>query len=118
MLYHKEIGFGKSADSLIGRSFRLQYSGHAKQACLNDRYGVISKPPFNVQVTRDNLIEIETNSFGTPIKFVIRLHYDIRYDIAIVIIPDFDVGTVKSVWLNDRNDTHKTLNASLYSKPN
>lgn len=117
MLYHKELGFGKLADNLYGKSFRLNYSHHSKLAAVNDRYGPIEKPPFNLTITKDNLIEIETNSFGGVVKAVVRLSYDTTRDIALAVIPDFNVATVKSIWANLKNDTHFTLDKSKYNKP-
>ena len=117
MLYHKELGFGKLADNLYGKSFRLNYSGHAKRSCLEDRYGIISKPPFQATITKENLIELETNQFGGPVKAVIRLPYDSKFDVVLAIIPDFNVATVKTLWLNESNDSHFTLDKSKYNKP-
>ncbi len=111
MLYHKDIFLPAIAANLYGRKYRLQYSGHAKQACLNDRYGLIDKPPFNITITKDNLIEIELNENKLINKVVVRVPYDERFDVAVAIIPDFDIATVKTIW---KNDKHFTLNRAAY----
>ena len=113
-LYHSQLGLPKAVEYFFGRKYRLTYSHHAKLSCINDRYGIISKPPFVVEVTRANIIEVETNPAGLITKIVIRIGYDSRFDIAIALLPDFDVATVKSCWLNERNDIHFTLDKNKY----
>jgi hypothetical protein len=112
-LYHSQIGLPKNVEWFFGRSYLLTYSRHAQLSCLNDRYGVIRKPPFQAQVTRENIIEVETQG-NLIIKIVIRVSYDERFDVVIALIPDFDIATVKTIWLNEKNDFHKTLDKSKY----
>lgn len=115
-LYHKEIGLPPIVKNLINRQFKLCYSPHAKHACINDRYGIINKPPFNLILNENNIIEAELNELGGIVKIVVRLPYDVRFDIALAIIPDFDIAIVKTVWLNEKNDGHKTLDKNNYEK--
>jgi hypothetical protein len=118
MLYHKEIGLPQNVQNYFGRSFRLSYSKHAQQACVHDRYGVIMKPPFKINVSPDNLFEVETDDITKNIiKLTIRVRYDDKFDIAIAFIPDYDVGFVKTCWLNCSDDVHKTLKRELYASP-
>ena len=116
MLFHKEIGFPKSAESLYGRKFKLTYSNHAKRSVLDDKHGIIDKPPLNLEITKDNLIELELTG-GLISKAVIRLPYDKTRDVVIAIIPDYNIAIVKTLWFNLTSDIHKTLNKSLYDKP-
>jgi len=111
MLYHKQLGLPQVAASLFGRSFRLNYGHHAKHACLNDRYGLISAPPFVVTVNEFNLIELECDK-NIITKFVIRLPYDAKFDVVLAIQPD---GFVRTIWKNEKSDLHFTLDKSKYS---
>ncbi len=113
-LYHSQIGLPKAAEYFFGRKYRLTYSHHAKLSCVNDRYGIISKPPFVVEVTRENIIEVETTPTNFIVKIVIRIGYDSRFDIALALLVDYDVATVKSCWLNEKTDSHFTLDKSKY----
>lgn len=113
-LYHRELGLPKQTEFLFGKTYKLRYSNHAKQACLNDRYGMIT-PPFTAEITRENLIEVELNGQAI-VKAVIRIPYNDKNDLVIVLMPDFDMAFVKTVWLNDRADNHKTLKTHLYSR--
>ena len=116
MIFHREIGFPKSAESLYGKKFKLVYSIHAKLACINEKYGVLDKPPFEIILNKDNLIEVElTNNLIS--KIVVRLPYDDIKDVALAIIPEDNIGAVKSIWANLKTDKHFTLKKELYNKP-
>jgi len=116
-LYHREIGFPSRVKLLFfGVGYRLDYSRHAKLACVRDRYGVISKPPFTATVTANNLVEVEIEH-GNIVKLVIRVQYDENFDISLALAPDFHMATVKTCWLNRRDDIHETLKRELYKTP-
>ncbi len=110
MLYHKDIGLPDCAKKLYGKSFRLVYSEHAKRACVTDKYGYIMKPPFEVTVTPENLIEVESDLLQVA-KFVIRQKYDSKFDVVLAISADL---VVKTIWLNESNDLHFTLDTKKY----
>jgi hypothetical protein len=114
-LYHKEIFLPMSVSHLFGRKYKLNYSRHAKLACVQERYGVINNPPFELEITKDNLIEVEIEGNVLIHKVVIRLPYDKDKDIALAIIPDGEFATVKSLWANLKTDKHFTLQKELYS---
>ncbi len=115
-LYHSELGLPENTKSYFGRKFKLNYSNHAKQAAISDRYGVISKPPFSIEITKDNIIEVETDENKVIRKLVIRIPYDGQTDLALAIIPDYSQALVKSCWLNKKSDAHSTLRTELYQK--
>jgi hypothetical protein len=117
MLFHKEIGLPKIAETLYGRKFCLTYSRHAQLQAVEDRYGVIDKPPFNLEVTKDNLIELETDKSNSITKVVVRLPYDKTRDVVVAFIPDYDLALVKTIWANLNSDKHFTLRKELYDKP-
>ena len=114
-LYHFELGIPASIlNALVSKTFdKLTYSRHAKLACVSDRYGKIMKPPFSVSLTDKNIIEVEAIN-GSASKVLARLPYNEQYDILVAFFPESKF--VKTVWLNDRNDNHYTLDASKYSK--
>ena len=116
MLYHKEIGLPTSVNAFQGKSYVFRFGRHAIDACHTDRYGII-KPPVRLTLNIKDVIEVETNPYGIPVKFVVRQPYDQLNDIIIVFIPDGDEAFVKTFWLNRKDDTHATLNKAMYQKP-
>jgi hypothetical protein len=113
MLYHKDVFMPSSVKSLEGKTFALRFSRHAMNACLNDRYGQIL-PPRNLTARVSEIIEIETQG-NQIVKFVSRIAYNAQFDLMIVVMPDGFFGFVKTVWLNARTDSHKTLDRSKYA---
>ncbi len=50
-LYHKDIGIREnSLKVFVGRTFTLNYTDHALQAMLTDRYGLPKRMPKTVTV--------------------------------------------------------------------
>lgn len=113
-LYHKNIGFPKTLKIDEHYSLNLNLSFHAKEACFNDRYGRIIVKSC-ISFDRRDIIEIESFDNKTPTKFLIRIKYDNQTDISLAI--QLDSNTIKTVWLNDKNDNHNTLNRNKYDKP-
>ncbi len=112
LLYHTEIGFPSSV-VLPSGVFSLTYSRHAQNASSDDRYGQMVLPDtLNVDVAK--LIEIEVRD-GEVIKGVYRINYDSDLDLIIVLIPH--TSFVKTVWFNEVNDVHSTLQAWKYTTP-
>lgn len=110
-LYHKEIGFPKNM------KFRpvanLIPSGHALREASSDRYGAFTIPSEFDPVSWD-VIEIEVAN-GALHKIVARKQYDATRDIVMAFLVRDRV--IKTVWINERNDAHKTLDRSAYAKP-
>lgn len=58
------------------------------------------------------IVEVETDSENRVVKSLIRTNYNKRQDITIVC----DINCyVRTAWLNDKNDNHKTLNYKNYA---
>lgn len=115
MLYHSEIGFPakfykKWPEKMM---INLYHSSHAVKAANNDRYGKISLPNM-LEVNRSDIFELELDQRGQVIKFCIRKEYNSEYDLCLAISADF---TIKTCWLNSRQDNHKTLDAGKYDRP-
>jgi len=109
-LFHKDIGLPPQAIP-PDRGLRLNYGSHAKQAARDD--GLTRLPaalPATFQV-----IEVEM-LHGAPTKWVVRMaHPDEQYrDLVLVVQRD---GFVRTVWTNDKNDSHKTLKRNIYTHP-
>jgi hypothetical protein len=115
-LYHKDIGFPDNLE--MPRGFHpimsLRYSSHANEEALKDRYGVI-RLPQRVDVRKGTTIEVGVRD-KLVTKMVIRFDYDADKDIVMVINPAD--GFVRTVWFNQKNDQHNTLDRSKYVDPN
>lgn len=110
-LYHRDIGFPKDVRFIVG-ILRLRYSAHALHECDNDRYGAF-EPPATIDVGTGEPVEIEVEC-GVVVKAVYRAQFDDELDVVIVVTPD---GWVKTAWLNQRNDKHRSLDRSKYRRP-
>ena len=61
------------------------------------------------------LYEVETTIHDEVFKAVIRTSYDLDRDISIVFnLSKKNELIVKTAWLNDKRDTHTTLDKSKY----
>ena len=114
-LFHKEVFWPRGKfGALQGRTLSLTYGSHALQASETDRYGAIQAPK-TIVFDEHNAIEMEC--FGKFVKkVVVRQAYNDQYDLILVIFlntTEFFVGTM---WLNDRNDKHVTLNRAKYDR--
>jgi hypothetical protein len=130
-LYHREIGFSQEVEQWLTRvevSYRLEWPRHAMQECVKDKYGPIMRPPMSIAFRPESIFEVEWTPVhfegvrripGRVSKFVVRLPYDGTCDIILSLVPwDWEnLATVKTVWLNRRDDKHSTLRKELYSKP-
>jgi hypothetical protein len=109
-LYHADIRLPHGF-RLPNRVVSLKWTNHATSARKDDRYGFIPAP------TALNLGEcrvIEVGVQGRRVaKVVVRVELDDDNDLVFVLIPG-NVWTVKTVWINERNDSHKTLDRSRY----
>lgn len=113
MLYHVDVFMPKFSFPM--GQFKLRYSQHAIRECNSDRYGIII-PPQNITTSNAKIIEVETNENNKIIKIVYRQYLDTKRDIVIAVDITRQPWTVKTVWVNLRNDNHKTLNTSKYSR--
>jgi hypothetical protein len=107
-LYHAEFGFDMELPDCI---YILRYTKHALTQANNDRYGKI-KLKLTFDTRRATPIEVEIDSTGRISKIVYRVDYSDSHDAIYVIVPYN--SAVKTVWLNEKSDTHPTLDASRY----
>lgn len=109
-LYHVDIRLPEGMKRFTGRA-PLAWSRHADRARRDDRYGEI--PKYRT-ITFDNLDVIEIGMEGDKlVKVLFRGHFSETLDLCIVVMPGLP-WLVKTVWLNEKNDTHKTLDRSKY----
>ena len=108
--YHSQIGFPSNFRRPVG-SFRLSLTRHATQRCAD--WNV--EAPTHVNFRYAQIFEIDM--VGDKVsKIVCRVPYDGQYDLCMAI--GMRGGpTVITLWLNDLNDKHNTLNLSRYDRP-
>lgn len=99
----------------IGRArYTPHYSQHAQEAAKSDRYGLINLP-VSVVFSGSDIIECEVID-NTLNKIIVRVSYDNKNDIILVMLIKSDSLFVKTVWLNSKSDNHRTLkNRSIFS---
>lgn len=111
LLYHHTLGFPKHIE-LPTFGYCLQYGTHAREEALQDRFGEITLPNF-AELYRAQIVEIGVVNNKLN-KIVARQPHCENFDIVIVFLPHN--GFVKTVWLNHKNDNHKTLDKSKYMR--
>ena len=99
-------------DFFHGKRVILETSKHALDASRDDRYGFINVPK-SVLIDRNQIIELEVGPKQSP-KLVVRQSHNSTTDIIIVFVLERGFGRVKTFWLNEKNDLHKTLDRSRY----
>jgi hypothetical protein len=108
-LFHKDIGIPDALKAARPNS-TLTYGHHARREALAD--GITSLPKVLPEVF--TLVEVEVVK-GKPTKWVIRTTSHVAgLDLVLVITAD---GFVKTLWVNESRDTHRTLLRHLYSVP-
>lgn len=108
--YHVDLGLphmNPSALPTLGAA--LTYTMHAHQEARLDNVGHLlpaSLPSYT-------LIEVEMLDCA-PLKWVVRCGLDNERDVVLAITSDY---IVKTVWVNRKNDTHRTLDTRKYNRP-
>ena len=111
-LFHFEVGFpaGLSFTPL----FNLTPSVHAKQESVKDFRGIITLPKHFLPRT-SKVIEVETDWKGELVKILARQPHDDKNDVVFAISVKNKV--IKTAWLQNKDDLHKTLDRSKYNIP-
>jgi len=111
-LYHSRIGL---PDWFVAPTERvpLKWTYHAEIQRQEDRYGIIRRFK-TATLGRLEVIEIGVRDNKVS-KILFRGTFNERYDVCMVLIPGKNEWTVKTVWLNDKTDTHDTLNPARYA---
>jgi len=109
-LYHVELGLPPGF-ALPGDRVNLRWTNHAEHARTSDRYGVIPKVS-TLPLSVFSVIEVGMEGRRVA-KVVVRGSLNKTQDAIFVLIPGSE-WTVKTVWINEKNDQHKTLDRSRY----
>lgn len=113
MIFHKDVYLPDHLIECVPATLYLTWSSHALSARKSDRYGSI-KHFDKINVDADTIIEISEESGGY--KILLRLDYDEKFDISVVILIRGETHLVKTVWLNDKQDKHSTLKRHKYQQ--
>lgn len=111
-----EIGFPEGVSIPTGFG-ALRWSRHALLARNNDRNGHILAPT-SIDFGKCVLIEVDIED-NEVVKYLVRTSqpFDRVNDVIFALRPLGDsVFLVKTVWLNQKNDLHRTLDKSRYNK--
>lgn len=129
-LYHKDVYWVHTFDKICNEmleSRNIKFTNHIEQRCkekhikLDYVQNVCNK--LNI-LARNGLsfcyeiFEVESGKYID--KFALRIMYNKTQDLCLVFANDFDKETktpylaLKTVWVNDRIDNHKTLDYSKY----
>lgn len=123
-LYHTELGLPEQLlRPITGRTVSLEYTHHAKRAALDDRFAGALKMPTSFTIDRDSIFEVEVTGSKVT-KLCVRLTKGFTAEakqpvdlILVLCAPERGVAIVRTLWFNERNDSHKTLDASKYCLP-
>src|ERR1700690_1486896 len=110
-LYHFEIGF-PSWFKAPTATVKPEYGSHSRKEALTDRYGNITLPE-TMDLGQSKVIGLGVEG-NKVVKMVVRGQLDSTRDICVVLT---NTGFVKTVWVNLRSDTHKTLDRTKYVNP-
>lgn len=106
--FHKDVsGFPADMPQPVP-GMSLFYSHHAEQAAREDHIEWV--PLF---VPKEFEVIEATVRLGVVEKWVIRTHLNTETDLVLVVQPD---GWVRTLWVNSKDDTHRTLNHYRYQQ--
>jgi len=112
LTYNRQVFMPSEVSSMGSVEIRLNPTAHALYAAQRDRYGAFQIPETIAFYGRD-VVEVETVA-GKISKLVVRIALDEKQDaIYVFMVP---CGTLKTVWLNMKEDKHKTLDERPFQK--
>ena len=110
MLFHAEVFMPEVARRPVYEG-PLHYRQHAQDEARKDRYGRIALP-CEFRAAGARLVEAEVVAeTERVVKQVWRQPLDELRDLVLVLNPD---GFVRTVWVNLRADTHRSLDKTKY----
>lgn len=126
-IFHKDVGIPDEVIIPDGRIY-LEPSNHAEKEAKNDKYLKDEedklKMPDSVKISEEDVFEVKIDENKIIKKIGFRTSYDSDRDLVIVATPtSTDMfnprkpWTVKTVWVNMKDDKHSTLNESEYDSP-
>jgi hypothetical protein len=122
--FHKEVGYPEKVIIPEGTIY-LEETSHARKEAKNDRYLNDDEDkleiPDSIEVSNNNIFEIETDEQAITQKIACRVDYDSDRDLVLALQrPNGNMYSptnkwkVKTVWINMKNDKHETLDSSNY----
>lgn len=113
LLYHADIRLPDGFTMPTAR-VALNWTSHAHKARKTDRYAETVPAFSNIPLAAFKPVEVGVEG-GRVRKIVVRGHWTPTLDLVFVLIPNGSKPwTVKTVWINTRNDSHRTLDRSRY----
>lgn len=114
-LFHRDIGFPRNVQWPCGL-YDLQYGHHAITEARRDRYGDVSKLlPKELNTQAAQVIEAEIEG-RRAVKIVYRIRLDEKRDLCLAISTNSRQWFVRTIWINEKTDTHQSLNCSKYER--
>lgn len=111
LLFHKDVYIPDHAKKPLHEG-KLRYAGHARNVSAGSKSIDGIQLPEEFNAAKAVLVEVELNPVtGQVEKQVWRQSLDAENDLCFPMIAD---GFVKTVWLNHKKDTHKTLRKERY----
>jgi len=117
-LYHADIFIPAKYHKIENIEVKNFYplSPHVVKSANAEKNGQILIPD-SFTFSFSEIVEIEEYNESKDIKFLIRLPYNKINDLCIVVLFSANGSAkIKTVWLNNCTDSHKTLNRSKYAK--
>ena len=115
-MYHRDVFIPANVreDFPLGVQ-SLIYTNHAKRASDTDRYG---KLPIlrSIRIFASDIIEAGTDDYGRLVHILVRTSLNRNLDICLAIKLEDNLFIVKTVWFNEQNDSHATLDTSKYER--
>ena len=106
--YHADIGIPPGIEYPTSGT-TLTYTVHAYQAVAKSNIAHMlpkALPPHTL---------VEVTALGrTPVQWVVRCRIDSARDVVLVVTNEY---LVKTVWVNQHNDLHATLDRTKYDRP-
>jgi len=112
MIFHRIKGIPQHLKTQMGEIY-LYYSKHALQEARHDRYGAINYP-LVLDTDEANVVEVEAHG-NTVVKVLYEVEYDDKHNLYLAVVPYRKF--VKTIWLCKKDDTHETLDLSVYDEP-
>lgn len=116
-LYHRDVYFPDILKNFPTTKLKIDYfSPHSLEEHTKEenKFGVRFLIPSEVEIASNNIIEVALEG-NEVMKLVIRNTLTDELDLVLVICKDKRKGVVlKTLWLNKKEDTHKTLDKSVY----
>ena len=118
-LYHKDVFMPRRIKGMVPTGIKqLTYTRHARQACSDDRYGVIPViSTLDLNISLVDIVEVEVLHKQVN-KIVVRVMIRPNLHAVLVLLPceNKQQMVVKTCWINTADDKHETLRRNMYEQ--